>query len=738
MLARKLIILVLLLLLCACKSTTWDGIPPAGIIPEYIPPAGASESLLINTGRTLHDHVLVAENENFSMYLYEPRLSLIIQDRKSGAYMRSSPPEPLSQDNNLWQGLYMSGVTLDYIEGFNNFFSRACLMHTEHKMEIFYSANGFSAKIFFPEIEIGYTVIVTLTENGFTAEIPQSSIMENNPLITVGAFYLFPFLGYSYRGQDEGYMFIPDGQGALIKLQDNERRFNIPFSESVFGWNPGLETSTAPTSFQGFNFTVQPELILMPVYGMLHTDKQIGFLGVIESGYENATIEAFPNGVSTDFDWISARFIYSHVFQQPMGMQSGFVPSRTPRPNRIDAKMRFIFVVREDATYAGLAVAYRNFLTDSGAFKNAKMDDFRIGIDFLGVEQRDWALFRLNVNMTTFEQAEDIIRSLYDSGVNRVFTRYSGWTRRGSVVSLPTRSYNPAGSLGGSSGLISLQNTVHELGGELVLEVNPLDIYVNANAFESLNAMRLVTGRTAEFSGGNMRITSPPRTLEISRNLAHELGRRDFLVDIASVPSLLTSFSHGGTFFCRSDSAELFRQSVIAFDESPALSSPFAYLWGYSRALTHMPSTDSGYLFTYKSIPFLSIATSGKIPVYLDYVNFQANQRRFFLNLVETGVRPMFLITAEDSADLRFTYRNEVYSSMFDMYEEQIIQWNNELSELHKLVGDASIIHYNVDGNTVMVGWSNGLWVYINYGRVATNINGVEVNAMSYTTRSPL
>ena len=487
MLARRLIIVALLTLFVgACGSAVLDGVPPAGLVPEYVPPVGASESLLLHTGRSLHGHVLVAENDSFSMYLYEPRLSLIIRDRIGGAYMRSNPPEPLPQDNNLWQGLYMSGVTLDYIEGFNHFFSRACLLHTEHEMVVFYREDGFTAQVFFPEIEIGYTVAVNLTENGFTAKIPQSSIREYNPHITVGAIYLFPFLGHSYRGQDDGYMFIPDGQGALIKLQDNDGRFNIPFNESVFGPNPGFVIAATPSAFEGFTFTVRPEMVLMPVYGMVHTCRQIGFIGVIESGYENATIEAFPNGVSTDFDWVSARFFYSHIFQQPTGMQSGFIPSRTPRQNRLDAIMRFIFVVGDDATYAGLAVAYRNFLAESGAFMNAQMDEFRTAIDFLGVEQRDWALFRLNVGMTTFEQAEGVLERLYGYGVDRVFVRYSGWMRRGSVVSLPTRTFNPARYLGGASGLSRLQDTVRELGGELLLEVDPLYIYVDANAFESL------------------------------------------------------------------------------------------------------------------------------------------------------------------------------------------------------------------------------------------------------------
>ena len=733
--ARYCIVLLSLLAifaLAAC-SRGEDFEPPAGFVPDFVPPVGASASLL--GGQMLHGHTLVAQNDNLRLYLYEARLSIIIEDIATGAYMRSTVDYARDADNNLWQGLYMSGVTLDYIVGLNVHFARACLYHTVHELEVLYQENGFSANVFFPEIEIGYTLIVTLQEDGFTAEIPQASIVENDPHVTVGAIYVFPFLGHSYLGGDAGYMFVPDGQGAIIKLQDNEGRFHTPFNEPVFGSNPGIEVDVMPSMFGDFIMTIEPEMVIMPVYGMVHTGRGIGFLGVIESGYENASVMAFPNGVSTNFDWASAMFTYSHVYQQPMGMQSGFVSTRTPRPNRIDIKMRYIFVTGDDATYTGLAVAYREFLYNSGAFGAAVMDDFRTGIDFLGLEQRDWALFRLNVEMTTFAQAEDIVETLASHGVDNLFVRFDGWTPRGSMISLPTRGFSPARALGGNRGINNLQDTVNAHGGIMQLVVNPLDIYVSANTFESMNAMRRITGRTADFYGGAIRLTTPSRTLELSERIAQDFADNGFTADVVRVTSFLTAYSENGEYLCRTDNAVLARQAVAAFGEAynaPALTAPFAYLWQYASALTHMPSTGSGYLFTYRHVPFLSIATSGKIPVYFETVNFQANQRRFFLNLVETGARPMFLITAEDAAYLRHTYRNDIFSSQFDLYEEMIVEYHHALSYLHSHIGGASIQRRYVDGSTVRIMWSNGVWVYLNYGSNDVDINGVHVGAMSH------
>ncbi|MCL2603845.1 MAG: DUF5696 domain-containing protein [Defluviitaleaceae bacterium] len=727
-----MLLLFSLVFLTACAS---DGVavdPPAGHIPDWIPVTGAARPIILGESpKILHGHILVAENAHWAMYLCETTLGIIMQDVHTGTYMRSTVAEPDPADNPLWQGLYMSGLTIDVQVGTNVNPTRVNPVNNPHRLNIFYNANGFAAEIFFPGPQIGLTLIVELTESGFTAEVPQASIIENDPNQVIGSLYIYPFLGHTRLGADEGYMFIPDGQGALIKLQDNDRRFATGYAELVFGRNIGLEVEMIFNQFSGYDFADYPEQILMPVFGMVHTERGIGFLGVISSGAENAMLEAWPNGASTAFDWITARFLYRHIFMQPLGLASGTIDARTPRPNRVDAKLTFLFVTGEDANYAGLAVAYRGYLDNAGAFANAAADDFNVGITFLGFEKRDWALFQLNVNMTTFRQAQDMLNELADAGVTGSFVRFEGWMRGGATGGWPNRGFNPAGNIGGRSGLINLRDTVQGLGGELTLIIDPICMLTSARPFESINALRRVTGRTADFSGGNMRRTTPSRTLAISEQTGAAFARHGFRADIMCLPSTLTSYSESGVFFCRTDCAVMYDRSLSHHD-APSLSRPSANTWHHARALTNMPSRGSGYLYVYKDIPFLSIATSGRIPFYMEYVNFQPNRSRFFLNLVETGARPMFLVTHGDAADLRLTNRRSVYTSEFGLYRDQIIRYHRELSAVHARIGDASIVRHYSDDSEVRVYYSNDVRIYINYGRFPAEINGVSVGPMSY------
>ncbi|MCL2031023.1 MAG: DUF5696 domain-containing protein, partial [Oscillospiraceae bacterium] len=650
-----------LLLLTACSAP--DAAAPL-LPPPLLPASGGSPSAVTGRSAELDGHTLVAENPHFELYLDEAALGLIIRDKESGAVMRSTVSEPNAADNDTWKGFYQSGVVLQYIRGTNLNMTQADFINTEHSKTLYYREDGFTADVTFPSAGISYTLTVTLTDTGFTAEIPQSSIREENPENTVGAFYVYPFLGYSTLGADEGYMLIPDGQGALIELQDNERRFSSPFISYIYGDNVGLNVTNT-----FFRELVPPENILMPVYGMVHTAKNIGFLGIVESGAENAVIEAWPNGASTQFDWIAARFMYRHVFMQPTGQTSGTVQTRTERPNRVDIKIRFAFAAGNAADYCGLALRYREYLAETGAFASAAADPFRTQVDFFGQEKKNWALFKLDVNMTKFDEAADILRLLSDSGVGAPLVVYSGWQSGGYTAGAPNAGFSPAAGLGGSGGFSRLAKTAEEQGVLLLLQNDLLYVNPVSHPFIAMDSLKRITGRTTEIPLGGpvystMRYLSPFASLGRSEKAAARLEKSGaYGVSLTGTTSFLTAFKDGH-YYDRADCAALYRALTERFARSfpLALDRAFANQWQFASFLVNMPTGGSSYVYTSQEIPFLSIALSGQIPVYAEYTNFQANQRKFFLQLVESGMRPSFLITAQNPSLLQNTNRSDIYS----------------------------------------------------------------------------
>ena len=106
-----------------------------------------------------------------------------------------------------------------------------------------------------------------------------------------------------------------------------------------------------------------------------------------------------------------------------------------------------------------------------------------------------------------------------------------------------------------------------------------------------------------------------------------------------------------------------------------------------------------------RDIPFLAIAVSGRIPYYAEYANFQANAHSFFLHLIEQGTRPAFLLTAEDPIKLQNTNSNDVYSSLYELYQDLIPQWYGELKALHDQLGRAEITDHVYSWRAARIRW---------------------------------
>lgn len=676
-----------------------------------------ANSPFVPSGEPVEDHYFLCENENWKLYLKPETLSVLVMDKHTGEYMVSTVSEPCEQDLQAWKGFYQSGVVLEYIKGTNLNYTMADLVNTPNDIKLAVVEDGFWAEITYPELSISYRLVVTLDEYGVVAEIPQESIVEGDETFAVGCFYIFPFLGSVYEGSRDGYMFIPDGQGAIIELMDNEGRFTQPFSVPVYGSNIGIDDWSSSSMEFSYNESME---ILMPVFGMVHSDTQMAFIGIIEEGDYFAKIEASPNGTLTLFDWVTAKFVYRQVYMQPTGQSSGGLLMRTERANNFDIKIRFDFVNGDQANYAGLAVRYREYLKEKGVFASADEEEFKVQVDFFGADKKNWALFKLNVNMTTFKQAGEIIETLKQDGVDGILSVYRGWQKGGVYGGLPTKGYTPAGNLGGKSELNNLFETAENNNAKIYLEHDPMVVNKETGLFESMNSIKRVTKKTFDiYWNGRVYdqafLLTPERSLAISNNLAKSFEKNSVPgVALTNVTHMLTSYYYKGVYMDRGDNMKVYKELAEGLTNK-ILDRPYAYLWSEASAMYNLPIGGSSYTYTSSEIPFLSIVLSGQIPHYVEYTNFQANQKKFLLQLIESGAFPSFLVTHEDPFKLQETNSSDIYSSLFDLYRPKIVEMYNILKEVYGLTDGSPIIGHEMRGKLTRVIYENGTEIYLNY-----------------------
>lgn len=279
-----------------------------------------------------------------------------------------------------------------------------------------------------------------------------------------------------------------------------------------------------------------------------------------------------------------------------------------------------------------------------------------------------------------------------------------------------------------------------EKGLHLALEADFLTLNPSVNPVMTYNALKKITSQTfSKPSFGmvydSMNYLTPAKTLEIGQSVmaAMEKGGAPG-ISLTGVTQLMADYYYQNAYHDSTELQSIYKVLVQAAVEvmPTTLTAANAYLWPYADALSDMPVAGSDYTYTAREIPLLAIATSGQIPYYAEYVNFQANNKEFFLNMVEQGVRPCFLLTWEDPIELQNTNSSGIYSSRYELYRDTIIQWYKELNDFQQQVQEASIIRHDVEGSMTRVAWSNGVTVYLNFGDKQAAMDGITLDGMAY------
>lgn len=742
------ILIATILLACAVPTVSMlaTDITEGTESKEQNPDAAASDNTPTGTidpteWVTRDDYEKVAESDTYNMYLYAPRLSIVLENKKTGEILEStlSDEKDDGQSNEIWRGFMKSGVVLSAIIGTNNTY-QVDLLNDVNSIDVTKLDNGFSAKVFFKKYQFGFTVNVSLEKDQLLVEVPEESILEQKDGTYIGTISLFPMMGYSYLGEKEGYMLIPDGNGALVYLNDKEGRFQTGFSQMIYGEDAGFASQKVETYlWKKYDTVIDPNPVIAPVYGMIHTDDRLGYLAVVEEGDKRASIEVQPNGVMTSYNRCYAKFLLRDVYVQPLNQSnSGTVQKAEENRTKMDLKVRFILLSGEDADYSGMANAYRDYLLQNALVVPTDVS-YQSRVDFLGSEREKFLLGTTAVPMTTVEQMEEIFGELREEGVSSLLSVYKGW-QSGGLFNLPITKYKADASIGGTGKLTSLIKEAAEENYNIFLYNDTLQMNGSTNS-TTFNAVKMVNKRTLKEESYKQvyrlfyYVLPAKAETTLEKFLKSYTAKGVSNLAVAGSSDHLFSYSSKGSYYTRLDTADVYEEmlSYASDNANLILEQPSAYLWKYTKAFLDMPLTSSQYMYVDEEIPFLTMVLKGIMPVYSEYVNFEANKTEYFLKMVESGAYPSFYITYENSSDLIYTNSSDLYSTQYSTYKDSIVEYDTKLRELASKTGDSNIIkHEKLDSGVTKVTYSNDVVVYVNYSKTAKTVDGISIDAMSY------
>jgi len=552
---------------------------------------------------------------------------------------------------------------------------------------------------------------------------------------------------------DEGYIFIPDGSGAIIRNNEPLRGMSthsLPFFGPDFG-------RAIPFS------DMIPSNSTFPVFGARRNN--VGMFAIVEQGASlgGVVVELAGrpelNAVGNPIGQFSGQIAYNRVFpfvtfhawDTVMIIGTNLSRMFTREAYNTEFTIRYNFLYDDWATYVGWAQFYQKYLERTGAITRMEsamplpLDINLIGsiskpVNTLGIPRI------IEYGVTTFNQAETIMGTLHDSGIRNANLVYSGIINGGMNFRAPNRVRFQS-ELGGSRGFNRLYSNLNEQGVSLFTTVDFGRAYQRGNGISlglaRNDTSRHVSGHTAHIMdyapafqhrsfgrGNNSAILNPLLYSFMAANFirGYQNSTDHRSVYLASIGDLLNSNFNEDMELTREDVMVLTRDLLTEVQDAGfeiMLDSGNSYVLEFADRLINVPTSSSGRRLESYSIPFVAMVLSGYLPFTGESINRSGNMHRSILEAAESGAGLHYTLIYANQLVLVDTWYRDMFSVNYRIWLNDIIDAYTRMNDKMGHLTNERIVNHERLGvrgtpehQIVRVTYENGCVVYVNYGRV--------------------
>lgn len=693
-----------------------------------------------------------------------------IVDERNGAIWTSGPQNPGAYaQNNHWQMILQSDfemgrTTTERQNALTDLSAVGQYPDDGGQLTVHRIPNGVALEYNYTQDAIRFEGDLTINGASLVASVPWNKVHERKcprftpppPKMALILFYFppecyelvdihfLPAFGYGQPGQP-GYAVIPDGSGAIINYAQNHPIYTVDYMMPIYG---------DPTQIPGFD-QWYPQAT-MPIFGQVHLDPKnpagnAAILGVVQGGAEQANIIMVPAGRQANLYLASADFIYRPLFQEIFeGSGPGTGSARYawhPIPgNRSET---IFFLAGPHATYAGLALRYRQYLIDQ---QHAKPLTPQPQAPFIlhvlnGARDANVLFDPLQV-ATTFPETQQMIEALQAQGVKSLRVTLEGWMRSGiDWLSMPF-IWPPDGAYGGAGGLRALAQWGRAHHAPIVLAVNMLEAYKSGLGF-NLRADSIHFEDQLPML--NLPILNIKRDFLISPDVANHVLLPPLLRHIARVDASGMDFNYFARnvypnwgnlhTLSRAGAAGQWMQMVDAARRTlgdGGVQGGNTYAVGHADYFYNAPTNDSGFDYETRAIPFWEMAVHGLALYSGVESNLRSDPTQQELQMIEDGALPAWELTWQPANVLRYAPEyNFLYSSQFSQWEPQAVaEYLQEVQRGYSRLAYVAI----TDNEQIAPGvhetdYADGTRVIVNYNQAAVKLpqyHGLVVPGLDY------
>ena len=738
------------------------------------------------------DMQLVYENSNFKFYFRDSRDVLAVYDKrnqithKTGLDLAYSADIRWDCDDAVFMGdqevidevcvpledrlnegyvdFANSLISIEYYDESNNLYrlSSANRQYSSSSFSRLSDANHWALDIEFDTIDVALRVHAYFSEKGVEFEIMPEEVTGED-IKMVNKIIIAPFLdaqggkiipydsedGYDNANKidkpaNDGYIFIPDGPGALIRFKKNDV---VISSYTSYAYGRDVTSSMKSDTYESSYLT--PKQMTLPLFGIsIGDDTEAAFIAYATSGDEYLNVTAMPYNNKTWYNFAYASFIVNETFWQNLTASNtgeGFTTTRETVEVQ-NYKIQYHFLAGDGSTdglpasYVGMALAYKSYLEENGLenLKDSQAQEIPLRLDFLMSDVKKDLFGYEDVVVTSLEDVEDIYGYYNDQGLSNINTGLIGY-RSGGVTAGRIGDSSISSSIGGKAGMKSLLETASSYGYDVSLSTDYA--YITELQFNSLfnpSPAKHISGQYFSYTINNYQTIDTFNLLRTDKALdwinsdvsyAEKLDMSSITIDGIS-NTLFSEYKRELTRFANKTNI------IDGFNEIDELKinavNPNAYLLTYVDRYLEAPIYSSHFLIETDTVPFLQLVLASNMEMYASYGNFNITTENDVLRMIDYNVYPSFILTKEPSYYLVDTNSFIYYSTQFDFYQEEIVEVYDKINAALKEVQNADWIGRTVIADGVIRNnYSNGVQIYINYNN--TDFDGeVFVEANNY------
>ena len=690
----------------------------------------------------------VSENKNLTFYLDYSSGEYALYNKKDSTCLFSNPQDRAvdtvaNTETSKYADSQMSVTYITSTFSISEKFSGEASIITETYGEsqiISYFFDSESTSFIIP-------IMFTLKDDYLEVEVLIDSINEmgDSRIQTISLMYAFG----AGNPQDDGYVLLPDGMGSLMTFNKSYQNVSV-YKGYVYAEDPTADVSLTAYSY-GVDLT---ETIHLPVYGVKKNNS--GYVAIITQSEANVSLKAYCAGMLNSYNFVypTINIRDSQTRRTGSGSSGAGVYYSDELPQNF--VMRVYPLSGDDADYIGMANVYREYLIDEvGLEPMAEDTETSMNVTMIGAYKRTQHFLGIPYTgvdtMTTFKQAEEILKDLTDSGVDSMICGMIGWSDGGLEDAVST-SFNPESSLGGEKGAKGLLATAKELDIPLTFDVDLVNFYQSTGSY---------TKYDSTVYGLDM---SPVAIFPfiVSLNRTDRNREEHYLFHPASMLSIATSFVQSASgygienfsfstvgeelyaayntndTYTRDKTANaittLFSNVAEQVDGIITTAGGNAYAFPAVNNVIEAPLYSSELYYATTDVPFYHMALRGLVRLSGPAFNLSSETTDLILRSAQYGVGLYVVLSYESSSNLKDTSYNYYYSTQYSLWKDDIIDAYDRLKVVYDAVGTSIITDYTiVSENLKITTFSNGAKVYVNYGESDVTYNGIKIAAEDFT-----